>query len=304
MLQDIQPKFVSLSHSQVAFHPNPKGIIQFIGSFVFGSFPVCSYQYLHQYLFAEGYTLVLYRFPINPLQFNHWEVAFNLLQEQFKLRTEIVKQLIQEGSSSERINTYLQPSNYFWLGHSLGCKYIMLLEILSNEPKKRTQVLKECLQGSYAKIAGHISLLDRMQEEANTTINQLGNGSFQISQTLIRDQPSILLAPEISNTVRLIRSAWRVSSPFTTPNQVQTECMISHSNDLFNLMAVISFKWDNIAEDDVTFLVNQIANKPCQPYLYKELDGWHFEPLGIYIEDLGDHINKFLSELRYRQNKS
>ncbi len=34
------PEFHSISDSYVAIHPNPKGIIQFIGSFVFGSFPI------------------------------------------------------------------------------------------------------------------------------------------------------------------------------------------------------------------------------------------------------------------------
>ncbi|MGB6300107.1 MAG: hypothetical protein WBF90_28600, partial [Rivularia sp. (in: cyanobacteria)] len=46
--KDIQQDFCfkSFSNSWVAINPNPKGIIQFIGSFIFGSFPINSYKYL------------------------------------------------------------------------------------------------------------------------------------------------------------------------------------------------------------------------------------------------------------------
>ncbi|MEO1377732.1 MAG: hypothetical protein AAFW70_26325, partial [Cyanobacteria bacterium J06635_10] len=49
--------FRRFSNSWVAINPNPKGIIQFIGSFVFGSFPRDSYKYLFQNLFEQGYTI-------------------------------------------------------------------------------------------------------------------------------------------------------------------------------------------------------------------------------------------------------
>jgi hypothetical protein len=145
MLPNAELNFRKLSNSQVVLHPNPKGIIQFIGSFIFGSFPVRAYKYLHHYLFAQGYSLILYRFPLNPIQFNHWEVSFSLLKEQYLLKTEIIKALKEENQPDDVINTYSNPANYLWLGHSLGCKYIILLEISSNEPTRRIQILRECL---------------------------------------------------------------------------------------------------------------------------------------------------------------
>ncbi|MCC5607896.1 hypothetical protein LC612_14140 [Nostoc sp. CHAB 5834] len=63
--------------------------------------------------------------------------------------------------------------------------------------------------------------------------------------------------------------------------------MIRSSQELFNLTGVISFNLDGIAEDDVAFMVEQIKHKGFQPYLYKELEGWYFQPLSIQIEDLG-----------------
>ncbi|MBN3890014.1 MAG: DUF1350 family protein [Nostoc sp. JL31] len=302
MLQKTELKFRKLSNSQVALHPNPKGVIQFIGSFIFGSFPAWAYKYLHQYLFAQGYSLILYRFPLNPIQFNHWEVSFTLLKEQYLLKTEIIKALKEENQPDD-INTYSNPANYLWLGHSLGCKYIILLEISSNEPKRRIEILRKCLDKKYADEAiKQIASIESVQEISKGAIDHLLPTTESVNQFFIKDQSSILLAPEISNTVRILRSGWRISNSLANPNQKQTECLIRSSQELFNLTGVISFNLDDIAEDDVAFMVEQIKHKGFQPYLYKELEGWHFQPLSIHIEDLGQSIVHFFDELKSRRS--
>jgi len=294
MLQNTEPNFRKLSNSQVALHPNPKGIIQFIGSFIFGSFPGWAYKYLYQYLFAQGYSLILHRFPLNPIQFNHWEVSFGLLKEQYLLKTEIIKTLKEDSQPDDVINTYSNPANYLWLGHSLGCKYIILLEISSNEPARRMQILQECLDKKDAEEAiKQIAAIEYVQQISKLPTTE------SVSQFFIKDQPSVLLAPEISNTVRILRSGWRISNSLANPNQKQTECLIRSSEELFNLTGVISFDLDCIAEDDVAFMVEQIKHKHFQP-LYKELKGSHFEPLSIYIEHLGQCIVHFFDELKSR----
>ena len=303
MLQNSEPNFRKLSNSQVVLHPNPKGIIQFIGSFIFGSFPAWAYKYLHQYLFDQGYSLILYRFPLNPIQFNHWEVSFGLLKEQYLLKTEIIKTLKKENQPDDVINTYSNPANYLWLGHSLGCKYIILLEIASNEPARRMQIIRECLDKKDAEEAiKQIALIESVQQISQGVIDQLLPTTESVNPFFIKDQSSILLAPEISNTVRILKSGWRISNSLANPNQKQTECLIRSSKELFNLTGVISFNWDSIAEDDVAFMVEQIKDKYFQPYLYKELEGWHFQPLSIYIEHLGQSIVHFFDELKYRQS--
>lgn len=302
MSQNTEPNFRNLSKSQVALHPNPKGIIQFIGSFIFGSFPVWAYKYLYQYLFAQGYSLILYRFPLNPIQFNHWEVSFGLLKEQYLLKTEIIKTLKEENQPDDVINTYSNPANYLWLGHSLGCKYIILLEISSNEPTKRTQILQECLDKKDADEAiKQIASIESVQKISKGVVDQLLPTTESVNQFFIRDQSSILLAPEISNTVRILRSSWRISNSLANPNQKQTECLIRSSKELFNLTGVISFNLDCIAEDDVAFMVEQIKHKRFQP-LIKELEGSHFQPLSIYIEQLGQSIVHFFDELKSRSS--
>jgi hypothetical protein len=42
---DAQFKFRPMSSSWVAIHPQPKGIIQFIGGAFFGNFPTVFYRY-------------------------------------------------------------------------------------------------------------------------------------------------------------------------------------------------------------------------------------------------------------------
>jgi Protein of unknown function (DUF1350) len=275
----------TFSNSQVLLHPKPKGIIQFIGSFIFGSFPAWAYKYLHQFLFQQGYSIVLYRFPLNPFQFNHWEVSLEFLKEQQSLRAKIVEVLKEENQPCDIVEIYSKNKNYLWLGHSLGCKYIILLEILSNQAARRDQILKECL--------GEVS--------AEKILHKISSEKL-ISQNFILDQPSVFVAPEISNTVRFLKSGWRISNNLASPNQKETKCLIYSSRETFNLTSVISFNWDGIAEDDVAFLVEQLKERHFQPPLYKEIEGWHFEPLDIHIEKLGLSIDCMFDELKIRKS--
>ncbi|MFQ4141227.1 hypothetical protein [Chlorogloeopsis sp. ULAP02] len=114
--------------------------------------------------------------------------------------------------------------------------------------------------------------------------------------TFIINQPSLLLAPEISNTAG-------VENPFLNffvfPNGSQTRCMIKESKTLFNLTAIISFKSDCIAKDDVSFFIEQLQLRKC-PLLHFELEGWHLEPLAIESSSLVDYVDKVLETLRQR----
>ncbi|MEG5067561.1 DUF1350 family protein [Microcoleus sp. B3-A4] len=120
-------KFQPVSFSWVAVHPQPKGVVQFIGGSFFGSLPTLFYRYFLQQLFEEGYTVVALPFRFT---FRHWPIAIGLLKEQEILRTELTKIAHRLGYESE---IYQEPSSYFWVGHSLGCKYIALLEFLSDD---------------------------------------------------------------------------------------------------------------------------------------------------------------------------
>jgi hypothetical protein len=226
-------------------------------------------------LFEEGYTIIALPFRFS---FRHWSIGIDLLKEQEVLRKELSK--ITDS------DVYQEKANYFWLGHSLGCKYIALLEFLSGEQWK--QIIESCLER-------------RAYEQIKEIVanSRLGNVS-------ILDQPSLLVAPVISNT----ESAVPVSAIArfldqiglgVLPTREQTQCFIECSR-LFNLTALISFEEDTIAAKDVSWLTKQLKTRKF-PILQKELEGKHLEPLGTrvgeYLVDLNP-FDKFIESLNGR----
>ena len=219
-------RFFPVSFSWVAIHPEPKGVIQFMGGAFFGSFPTIFYRHFLQTLFEEGYTIIALPFKFS---FRHWSIAIDLLKEQEILRQEL-KEIANNLDYHHEV--YQEKANYFWLGHSLGCKYIALLEYLSAPQWK--QEVKESFheQPDYQKI------------KILLTNSGLGNAS-------ILDQPSILVAADISNTESAIpiRPIARLLECFglgVKPTREETQSFIM-SSSLFNLTALISFNKDTLA---------------------------------------------------------
>jgi len=287
-------KFQPVSFSWVAIHPQPKGVVQFIGGTFFGSLPTIFYRYFLQQLFEEGYTVVALPFSFT---FRHWPIAIGLLKEQEILRTELTKIAQRLGYESE---IYQEPSSYFWVGHSLGCKYIALLEFLSDD-RYPNIVDKFCDRPDY--------------EQIHSLIENLA-----IDRPSIKGQPSLLIAPDISNTESAIpvRALAKLLDKFrlgVLPTREQTQCFIANSS-LFNLTTIISFGRDEIAgssndinksseqqkNSDVLWLIQQLSNRKL-PLLSQEIEGKHLEPIGIkignYIVDLNPW-DKFIKSLRSR----
>jgi Protein of unknown function (DUF1350) len=286
-------RFCPLSFSWVAIHPNPKGVIQFIGGAFFGTFPTIFYRYFLQTLFEEGYTIIALPFRFS---FRHWSIAIELFTEQEVLRHELTKAAKNLGYQN---STYEDRKNYFWLGHSLGCKYIALLEFLSNKSWRDT--VSYCIK----------------ELDTRIIVNLL-NDSDSLS---IFDQTSLLIAPDISDTesaipVRFVAQILDRIGLGVKPTRKETQCLIERSN-LFNLTALISFDKDTLAgsitdiskpvkiqaESDVLWLINELKKKPL-PILHQELKGKHLEPLGIriqnYIIDLNP-FDKFIKAIKNRQ---
>lgn len=282
-------RFSPVAFSWVAIHPEPKGVIQFMGGAFFGTFPTIFYRYFLQTLFEEGYTIVALPFRFS---FRHWSIAIDLLKEQEVLRKELSK---LTGN-----NVYQEKANYFWLGHSLGCKYIALLEFLSSEQWK--QITESCVeQQAYQQVEALIADAD-------------------LESASILDQPSLLVAPDISNTesavpIRAIAQFLDRVGLGVLPTREQTQCFIERSR-LFNLTAVISFDKDDLAgsktdefkdqqtqeNSDVLWLIQQLKTRKF-PILHIELPGKHLEPLGVrvgeYIVDLNP-FDKFIELLKGR----
>jgi Protein of unknown function (DUF1350) len=287
-------KFQPVSFSWVAIHPQPKGVVQFIGGSFFGSFPTLFYRYFLQQLFEEGYTVVALPFRFT---FRHWPIALGLLKEQEILRKALTKIAQKLGYESE---IYQELSSYFWVGHSLGSKYIALLEILSDE--------------QYPNILAQFS--DRPDYEQIQSLIQ----SLDIKRPSIKNQPSLLIAPDISNTESAIpvRSLAQLLDKLglgVLPTREQTQCFIANSS-LFNLTALISFDRDEIAGStkdinkspeeqklsDVLWFLEQLRKRKF-PLLSQEIEGKHLEPIGVkignYIVDFNP-CDKFIKPLKSR----
>jgi len=260
-------KFYPLSFSWVAPHPQPKGVMQFIGGAFFGSFPTVFYRYLLEQLYLDGYTIIALPFRFT---FNHWSVASSLLREQQTLRPLLEQLAAQLGYES---TVYRQSSRYSWVGHSLGCKYIALLELLAGDPDETFQLIE-----TYGK---------RPQAQTQAIQQSLQNVSITI-----RDQPSLLLAPDIGDTADAIKLpflpalldhfGWGV-----LPTKKGTFDFIQHSS-LFHLTAMLSFRDDHIAgsetlppgiDNTVRTLLESLKSK----LLHQEIEGAHLRPLGLAL---------------------
>jgi len=266
-------QFQPVSFSWVALHPAPRGVIQFIGGAFFGTFPTLFYRHLLHELYQAGYTLVALPFRFS---LRHWQIAYSLLDEQQRLRQSLPALAARQGYEAA---PYLADANYQWLGHSLGCKYIALLELL---------------RGDEAVVAAALPA--------------------QLAATYRHTQGSTLIAPDISDLASAIplRSLVALLNRLNIgvqPDRQQTLALIRQSK-LFNLTAMLSFDRDEIAGSqrdtdanvsDVLWLSQYLHTKSAP---LQELSGKHLELLGWrmgrYIADFNP-LDKFIKPLRQWQ---
>jgi hypothetical protein len=283
-------RFSPISFSWIAIHPEPKGVIQFIGGAFFGTFPTVFYSFFLQKLFDQGYTIIALPFRFS---FRHWSIAIDLLKEQEIIRKELLK-TTNQNLDHNKFNLYKDKSKYFWIGHSLGCKYIALL---SGTHWK--QSIKSCIHNS---------------DQIHSVISNI-----DLENASILNQPSLLIAPDISDTesaipVEAIARFIDKIGLGALPTRKQTQCLIEGSG-LFNLTRLISFNKDTIAgnqsdicksqerqeKSDVLWFMKQLDKRGEGRYL--ELEGKHLEPLGVKIGDYIVDLNpwdKFVKSLKYR----
>ncbi|MEH2243412.1 DUF1350 family protein [Nostoc sp.] len=289
---NLKLRFKPVSHSWVALHPQPKGVIQFIAGAFFGTFgPMLFYRYLLQSLFEQGYTIIL--LPFN-FSFNHYVEAGFLMREQYEILPELVRMANVAGYDYE---AYLDDKNFSWIGHSLGCKYISLLEgftALPSKPQDRKQFIRSLLsntsdESQIESVIADVNILfddlTRKTAEVKKLIYTYVHRNIKIKSVFIKGQVSILLAPDISDTASAIRPqfladiidnlGWGVK-----PTPEETKNLIKDSG-LFNIMGLVCFKSDNIAKLTCKWF-SKILKKPPQEFL-KSLEGGHLKPLGIQL---------------------
>ena len=292
-------KFQPVSCSWVAVHPNPKGVVQFIGGAFFGTFPTLFYRYFLSQLFAEGYTIIALPFRFS---FRHWSIAISLLKEQEVISKELITIAQRQGYESA---VYQDKTNYCWVAHSLGCKYVEILEFLSDQ--NWPEIVSQCI--------------DNNQIEQIKNILESIIGEERVS---IKGQVSLLIAPDISNTESAIpiSALARLIDKLelgVKPNRKETQCLVEGSS-LFNLTGLISFDNDTIAgnksdinkppkqqeESDVLWFIKLLQSKDLpdrlQPVIM-EIHGKHLEPVGVkignYIADFNP-LDKFVEPINER----
>ncbi len=291
--------FKSLDGYLIAVKDNPKGIIQFIGSFIFGSFPKCSYQSLFQHLWSQGYTLIIHKFPFRPFDVNHWSEAVNLQKRNY----EAIIYLVQQANNNPKlIDFYLDSYNYRWLGHSLGCKYILLLELLSDSSDQKVlEVVGQCLTDQEKKdVKDTLDCLREAKENAQRKLSNITGANVSLER-VIRNQITVLMAPEYSTTLTLCNKNIPVGNPFTQPflNAVKIEEIIKLDADILNLSGLISFYCDPIAKDDSVFLKDQLNARHLfnLSELTDEFIGGHFAPQGNQYIEIADSVLSIYSSL-------
>jgi Protein of unknown function (DUF1350) len=273
---NVEPEFgfSPISFSWVAIHPQPKGVVQFVGGAFFGSFPNVFYRYLLKQIFLEGYTIVALPFRFT---FRHWSVAISLLREQEALRPLLAQRAKELGYDP---SIYAETNRYQWLGHSLGCKYIALLELLADWAQDSGKVRRQ---------------IQKNTKRSDAQIKQIQQSVKDLSIS-IQDQASLLMAPDIGNTQDAIKIP--VLPEFldsiglgVLPTKQETFALIQQS-DLFNLAKMISFNKDGIAgsekgspgsDNTVRTLIEILENR----LVHEEVEGKHLRPLGL---ELGDSI--------------
>ncbi|MEM7758338.1 MAG: DUF1350 family protein [Cyanobacteria bacterium P01_A01_bin.40] len=109
MIRPFKP--ISRSWVAVSKREMPLGVIEFIGGAGLGTFPTIAYHHFLTTLWEHGYTVIAVPYPLG---FNHQAIAQYLKDERDIIRTTL---------------NYDAKIPQIWVAHSLGCKYIALLEI-------------------------------------------------------------------------------------------------------------------------------------------------------------------------------
>jgi hypothetical protein len=287
-------QFRQIGNAKVSLQENPKGVIQFFGGYFFGTFPTCFYNKLLADLKSYGYTIVVFPYSLSS---DHILVAETL----FESHTNTLKEL-------EKVDDfYKDHKNYSWVAHSLGCEYIALLNLLSNNDKNKRDNIASAINNVP-------TILTEINEDAVRRIFQL---SLQLKNTLspIGEQLSVFIAPCFRPPTSFLQCIIK-------PTQEQMwHCIEEKKDTSFQLTSVISFTNDGIAGNgnkcqqcnfdidtkysqkcsDVCFLIEKLRLKNRD--LWVELDGDHMTPIQMNNKiNLAESVVNFLNKLKSTEN--
>ncbi len=166
-----------------------KGVIQFVGGFLSGSLPIAYCGRLLACLCKRGYTVAIYRFSL--FQTNHINIVRDLYAQQLRIKETLTYKFSQD-SVIKMI--YANDFNYHWLAYSMGCRLVTLLEILSGTPSEKADIFN-----------GYLTSFSTRRDQ-EFVHEQLTEYLAEGEPCYIRNQRSIFLAPEITNTINVSKS--------------------------------------------------------------------------------------------------
>lgn len=238
-------KFFPLHNSWVALNPSPVGVIFFIGGAFFGSFPTVFYRGLLRYFHDQGYTVVAIPFRFS---FDHWNEAINIIHQQPEIQYELQQVAVKLGFDDNLYRKDLDESDSsnLWVGHSIGCKYVALLELLSSSPPEISESLRRC---------------SFQPKQLEKILELVTNES--IMPRFIFNQPSLQIDPVISDLDDAIpfglAGFFRKLGLFVQPDRGQTFCLIRESR-LFNLTSILYLS-SSTAKQTVDQLVKLLQDR-------------------------------------------
>ncbi|MBT9315396.1 DUF1350 family protein [Leptothoe spongobia TAU-MAC 1115] len=280
-------------------------MIQFVGTTLLGTFPTMTYRHFLKSLFEAGYTVVSFPFRFT---LDHWSVALDLLEEHYAVRGAMIEAAVAKGYDP---GVYLDVTNYTWIGHGLGCKYVTLLEVLSSPMEvleKHFQILGQDLATQNRQIRQLQTGLAALQNNLRSLeqrILQLTGQTVDYGQPSIMDEASLLLAPVVTdlNGAIPVKFLERFFGRRITiyPTVEQTHQLIEHSQ-LFHLTGLLQFARDRIAADTCQQLMQE------QPHIRRRLlKGNHSEVVGLQLGQCVVDMNpldKFIQPLTHRDLES
>jgi Protein of unknown function (DUF1350) len=228
-------KVVALSHGFVSIHPNPEGIVHFIGGYFFGTGVQCWYRSLLEQL-QQRFTVHSYSDSFAEL--SHWKIASDLLEQIEQVKLEGIRAGKQMGFQTE---VYSEPSKHCLVGHSLGCECIVLIRFLGFEKKLQSVILKDAQRKLGSSEVTQADFIDVQ------SLPQL---------QLIPYRTSLLMAPCFKTPTAI---NWLLK--VRPQNQLVQYLVQLKEADLLPLTSLISFSGDTIAGPDVSWLHTELQKQ-------------------------------------------
>ncbi|HEU4406595.1 MAG TPA: DUF1350 family protein [Polyangiaceae bacterium] len=244
----------------VAKNPEGKGVIEFYGGAFFELWPQLFYAEYLQGLFDAGYHIVGVPFAFS---FDHTNIAVDLVHR----RRQISRALGFPRSSRE--------FPHFWVGHSVGCKIISLLQILLGGT------------GPSGNAAQPALLLAPDISDTGSAV------PWPISWAL--DALGLGVKPTESQTKTIL---------FGRTDVLALAGLISFANDTIagNAAGTLPKRGDSSVKWFIETLAGRLSPERASRFVHAELPGGHLTPLGFELGGRPRAVARVLGRKMLRTN--